>query len=347
MLGAGAPEAHGSEDPDLSGKADSITRAELKAAADAFRSARRVTAICHENPDADTVGAAIAAALIAQRLGAEAEVVSADGIPATFAFLPYVEQVRLRPALEPDLAVVCDAASLQRVGRIAREEATWFSRARLLNIDHHISNNRFGDLNLVDPHAAATCEVLAGLVGQLDIELDADLATALLTGIVRDSQGFSDRATSGRTLRAAARLVDAGASLTLIHRYVLGELTYPTMALWGKLLADVSQTADGRVVYTVLTQEMLEETGTQQHDADGVVEFMARARGTEATLLLRQLTPSEIRVSIRTTGAVDAAGIAAVFGGGGHKQRAGYTITASREHALNDLLSILETTRPA
>lgn len=313
--------------------------ADIREVAQALRSARRVTAVCHENPDADTVGAAIAVSIIANLVGAESEVISADGIPPSFAFLPRVEQVRRRPSLEPDLAVVCDAATLERVGRVAREEHEWFARVRLLNIDHHASNSCFGDLNLVDPRAAATCEVLARVVDELAIDLNSELATALLTGIVRDSHGFSDPSTSAETLRCAARLVDAGAPLAQIHRFALGELPYPTMALWGKMLANIDQSADGQIVYTILTQQMLDETGTHQYDADGLVEFLARAKGAAVVLLLRELGPAETRVSIRTTAGVDATAIAARFGGGGHARRAGCTTHLSLPATLEQILA--------
>ena len=295
--------------------------------AQAMREAQRVTAVCHENPDADTIGAAVAICIMAERLGAKAEPVSADGIPPVFAFLAHVERVQRRPTLDPDLAVVCDAATLERVGRIAREEADWFARARLLNVDHHVSSNLFGDLNLVDPHAAATCEVLLRLVDELGLDLDPELATALLTGIVRDSHGFSDRSTSGDTLRATARLVEAA-------RAILSDLPYPTMALWGKMLARMGQAADGRIVYTTLTLRDLDETATEQHDADGLAEFLARAKGAEVVILLRELGPRETRVSLRTSERVDATGIAARFGGGGHARRAGCTVERHLDAAV-------------
>ena len=300
----------------------------------ALREARRVTAICHENPDADTIGAAVAICIMAERLGAEAEIVSADGIPPVFGFLPHVESVHRRPLLEPDLAVVCDAATLERVGRIAREEADWFAKARLLNIDHHLSSNLFGDLNLVDPHAAATCEVLLRLVDALELELEPELATALLTGIVRDSHGFSDRSTSGDTLRAAARLVDAGAPLADIHRAILSDLPYRTMALWGKMLARMGQAADGRIVYTTLTLRDLDETATEQHDADGLAEFLARSKGADVVILMRELGPHETRVSLRTSERVDATRVAGRFGGGGHARRAGCTVEQHLDEAV-------------
>ena len=311
---------------------------------EALRTAKRVSAVCHENPDADTIGAAVAVCIIAERLGVEAEIVSADGIPPMFDFLPHVAQVVRKPHLEPGLAVFCDAATLERVGRIATEEAEWFSRATVLNIDHHISSNYFGDLNLVDPKAAATCEVLARVVDALGIEVDEELATALLVGIVRDSQGFSDGATSGDTLRAAARLVDAGAPLALIHRRILSELPFATIALWGKMLAGVQSDSGDRIVHTTLMLSMLEETGTEQHDADGLAEFLAKAKGADVTLLLRELGPEETRVSVRTSDAVDATAITSRFGGGGHVRRGGCTV---RRHATEAVALVLDASRAA
>ena len=297
----------------------------VAAAGEALQCAHRVTAICHENPDADTIGAAIAVSILAERLGAQSEIVAADGIPPSLAFLPRIQRVSRAPRLEPDLAVVCDAATLERVGRIAREHHDWFARAKLLNIDHHVSNTQFGDVNLVDDRAAATCEVIARLLDSLDVALDAELATALLAGIVRDSHGFSASSTTADTLRFAARMVEAGAPLAKIHRSILAELPYSTMLLWGRMLAAIEQHASGRIVYAVLTEEQLRETGTLQHDADGLVEFLARVKGAEVALLFRDLGPGGARVSIRTTEGVDAARIAASFGGGGHARRAGFT----------------------
>jgi bifunctional oligoribonuclease and PAP phosphatase NrnA len=312
----------------------------LAEVADAFRSARRITAICHENPDADTIGAAVAVQLIGSRLGAETEIVSVDRPAPMFDFLPGIDEVHRRPALKPDLAVVCDAATLARVGRIAVDEADWLGRARLLNVDHHVTSDYFGDLNLVDPHAAATCEVLARLVPELGIDLDAPLATALLTGIVRDSQGFGDPSTSPETLRLAAMLVESGAPLPSIHRTILLEMPFGMIALWGRILSTTGEALDGRIVHATLTQAMLDETGTQQHDADGVVEFMARSRGADIAILVRELGPLETRVSLRTTPSVDATAIAAAFGGGGHTGRAGCTISGDVASSLEAILAV-------
>ena len=310
--------------------------------AEALRDARRVTAICHENPDADTIGAAIAMALIAAKLGAESEVVSVDPLPGSCAFLPLADQVRRLPELEPDLAVVCDAASLERVGRITTEAADWLARATLVNIDHHVTNAGWGRLNLIDPDAAATCQVVADLLPLLEVEPDEPIATALLAGIVRDSQGFADGATSPRTLRVVARLMESGASLATVQRRILHDLPYPTLALWGLMLASIGERMGGQVVHTTLLPDMLERTGTQQHDADGVAEFMARVQGARITLLFRELGPAATRVSIRTVDGVDAIAVARPFGGGGHARRSGFILDRPVSDVRTDVLATCE-----
>lgn len=315
---------------------------EYQAFAQALRGADRITALCHENPDADTIGGAVAIALIARRLGKEWELVSVDAPAPALDFLPLFDAFRQAPALDPDVAVVCDAATLERVGRVRVQHATWLDRAQLVNVDHHVTNSRFGVVNLVDPEAAATCQVIAAALPHLGIELDDEIATALLTGIIRDSHGFSDPSTSGETLRIAAELVEAGAPLALIHRRVLADLPYATLALWGRMLHGIGQRRGGRIIYTTLTQEMLDSTGTENHDADGLAEFIAKAKDADISILLREVGPRQTRVSLRVSEAIDATRIAAVFGGGGHARRAGCTIEAPAAEAVNELLLVCE-----
>ena len=313
-----------------------------EAFARALREADRVTSFCHENPDADTIGGAVAVALVARRLGKAAEVVSVDPPPAPFDYLPLFGEFRTAPQLEPDLAVVCDAATLDRVGRVRDEHDGWFGRARLVNVDHHVTNTRFGSVNVVDPFAAATCQVIAAALPTLGVELDTDIATALLTGIVRDSHGFADPSTTGETLRIAADLVDAGAPLALIQRRVMADLPYATLSLWGEMLRGLGQRRDGRIIYTTLTQHMLDVTGTENADADGLAEFIAKARGADISILLREVGPDRTRVSLRVSDAVDATRIAGEFGGGGHATRAGCTIEAPAAEAIERLLAVCE-----
>ncbi len=320
----------------------SVPAESLADAAAEIRRARRLAAACHENPDADTVAGALALVMIGARLGQVTEAVSADPIPASLGFMPGASAISMAPSFKPDVLVVCDAATLERTGSLMQHRTGLWATARVINIDHHTSNTMFGDVNVVDPDAAATCEVLCGLLPALDLDLDQPLATVLLAGIVRDTQGFSDASTTPRTLEAAASLVAAGASLSDIYRRVIGELAPAAMTLWGRVLAGMKTTFDGSIAYALLTEDMLTGTGTSQADADGVVEFMLRSRQSHVALLLRVLGSARTRISVRTSEGVDATRIVRPMGGGGHRRRAGCIVERPVAEVLATVLASTE-----
>jgi phosphoesterase RecJ-like protein len=307
-----------------------------------LRGAQRITAICHENPDADTLGAAIAIAIAAERMGKQAEVVSGDPPPPFLAFMPRIEHVRRAPALEPDVAVVVDAGDLARTGSVATDHADWLARARIANIDHHVSNPGFGHANLVDPSAAATCEMVALLLPELGVALDAELATVLLAGIVQDTHTFAHPNTTPRTLRVAADLVEAGAELARINRAVYADKPFSTLALWGMMLAGIGQRCDGRIVFASMTAQMLKDAGESPTASEGFVDLLGSTKAADITVLFKQVEEESTRVSVRTTERADAVAITAAFGGGGHARAAGCTVAASLDVAREQVLAECE-----
>jgi len=310
--------------------------------AEILRGAERISAFCHENPDGDTLGAAIAIALAAERLGKQAEVVSVDPPPPFLAFLPGVERVRRTPALDPDVAVVVDAGELSRIGSVVTERADWFAQARIVNIDHHVSNPGYGAAVWIDPQAAATCELVTLLLPELGVQLDAELATALMAGIVQDTHTFAHPNATARTLRVAAQLVEAGAPLAAINRSVYADKPFSTLALWGLMLAGVEQLADGRIVHASMTAAMLASTAEQPTASEGFVDLLGSTRTADVTILFKEVGPSETRVSVRTTARADAVVIASAFGGGGHARASGCTVRAGLLAARDQVLAEAE-----
>jgi bifunctional oligoribonuclease and PAP phosphatase NrnA len=306
--------------------------------AEVIASAQRVTAICHENPDADTLGAAMAIRLAAERLGKQAEVVSGDPPPPFLAFLPRIDEVRRAPALEPDVAVIVDAGDLPRIGSVARDHADWLSMARIVNIDHHVSNPGFGEAQLIEPHAAATCELVALRLPVLGVPLDAELATLLMAGIVQDTHTFAHPNATPRTLRVSAELVEAGAQLSAINRAVYADKPFSTLALWGLMLAGIGQRCDGRIVHASMSLQMLADTGSEANASEGFVDLLASTRAADVTVLFKEADANVTRVSVRTTERADAVAITGAFGGGGHARAAGCTLplplAAARERLL-------------
>jgi phosphoesterase RecJ-like protein len=307
-----------------------------------LRGAERITTICHENPDADTLGAAIALAIAAERMGKRSEVVSGDPPPPFLAFLPRVADVRRAPQLEPDVAVVLDAGDLARTGSVAAEQGEWLSRARIANVDHHVSNTGFGEAVLIDPTAAATCEMIALLLPDLGVQLDREIATALLAGIVQDTHTFAHPNATPRTLRVAAQLVEAGADLSRLNRAVYADRPFSTLALWGLILAGIGQRCDGRIVYASMTAVMLQETGESATASEGFVDLLASTKAADVTVLFKEVDAIATRVSVRTTERADAVAITSAFGGGGHARAAGCTVPAPLAEAREQLLAECE-----
>lgn len=310
--------------------------------ADLLRGAERVTAFCHENPDADTLGAGIAIAFAMERLGKQAEVVSVDP-PAPFLdFLPGIDRVRRAPGLDPDIAVVVDAGELSRIGSVVTEQAEWFARARIVNIDHHVSNPGFGTAVWIDSGAAATCEMVTILLAELGVPLDTDLATVLMAGLVQDTHTFVHPNTTARTLRVAADLVDAGAPLAAINRAIYADKPFSTLALWGLILAGIGQRADGRIVFASMTTSMLASTGEQPTASEGFVDLLGSTRQADVTILFKEVGSAETRVSVRTTSRADAVAITSAFGGGGHPRAAGCTLRVALPDAQEQVLAEAE-----
>jgi bifunctional oligoribonuclease and PAP phosphatase NrnA len=307
----------------------------------ALRDARGVTAICHENPDADTLGSALALRLVALRMGKQAEVVAADPVPPWLAFLPGVTDVSPTPRLEPDLAVVVDGP-LSRTGAIARDCGSWLERARVVNIDHHVSNAGDGVAAYVDPDAAATCEMVALMLPDLGVPLDAEIATALLAGIVRDTHTFAHPNATSRTLRVTADLVEAGGTLSAIHRAIYADKPYSTLALWGRMLAGIAQRRDGQIVHASMTLAMLEEIGAAPTASEGFVDLLATTKEAAITVLFKETDANVVRASVRTTARADAVAITSKFGGGGHARAAGCTLDGPLLDAREALLAECE-----
>jgi len=309
---------------------------------EAIRNASRITAICHENPDADTLGSALALRIAAERLGKQAEVVAADPVPPSLAHLPGAGEVHTMPQLEPDVAVVLDGP-LARTGAVVTTAAEWLGRARIVNIDHHVSNDGEGTFAAwIDAGAAATCEMMALLIPELGVEIDRDIASVLTAGIVQDTHTFSHPNATPRTLRVAADLVEAGAPLSAIHRSIYADKPFGTLALWGEILAGIAERREGRIVYALMTTAMLSETGTEPVASEGFIDLLASTKDADITVLLKEVDATHVRASVRTSARADAVAITSAFGGGGHARAAGCSIDAPLAEAAAKLLEECE-----
>jgi len=296
--------------------------------------ARDVLVVSHENPDADTLGAALALRIIVAAGGGTATLVCADVPPPLYAFLPGIGDFRTdpEPGREHDLAILVDCGSLERVGPVRERHAALFERLPTVVIDHHASNGAAGPADWVDPRSAATCELVALLATALGVPLtagDGALATALLAGIVMDTATFAHPNATPRTLAVSAALVAAGAPLAEISRRLYRTKPDVQLRLFGRVLDRLQTAADGLVIHSTLLAADVAETGALSAHSEGIIDLLSQSEAAEVAILFKEAGAAATRISVRTKpGGVDATVLTGLFGGGGHARAAGASIPA-------------------
>jgi bifunctional oligoribonuclease and PAP phosphatase NrnA len=315
------------------------------AAAAAIAGARNALIATHENPDADTLGAALGVAAIVERHGGRATLLSTDPVPPLYDFLAGMERFVHDPddAAGYDLLVVCDCGSLDRLGEVRGRHPELFERLPRVLVDHHASNTDGGPSDWVDPGAAATCEMVALLAARLDVPLDAAdgaMAAALMAGIVMDTSTFAHPNSTPRTLAVSAALVEAGAPLSEISRRLYRSKPDAQLRLFGRVLDRLQVSDGGRVIHSALSDADLEATGTLSSHSEGLIDLLAQSETAEVAILFKEAGPQTTRISVRTKpGGVDATILTVVFGGGGHARAAGASVDAPLDDARRRVLA--------
>jgi bifunctional oligoribonuclease and PAP phosphatase NrnA len=298
---------------------------------DRLRSARRVLAVSHENPDADTVGATLGVVRLVEALGGAADPVCTDPVPDLYDFIDGVERFRIDPESDAtyDLLVISDCGSFERLGDVAVRNADLFASLPLVIIDHHASNEATADTDWIEPHAAATCEMVTLLAARLGIDLgvgDRALAAGLMAGIVMDTATFAHPNATPRTLMVSAALLEAGAPLAEISRRLYRSKPDAQLRLFGVVLDRLESADDGRIVWSSLTDADFTATGAERAHGEGIIDLLSQAEDAEVAILFKQ-SGNATRVSVRTRpGGVDATVLTGAFGGGGHARAAGASL---------------------
>jgi bifunctional oligoribonuclease and PAP phosphatase NrnA len=309
-----------------------------------LRGAHSVLTICHENPESDALGSALAVALAVEYLGGRATPICADPVPEMYRFLPQIERFRREPDPDAryDLVVVSDCGELERIGSLLTTQAELLNRVPILNIDHHKSNEGFGAVSWVDPLAAATCEMVTLLLPALDVPVDAcggAIAANLMAGIVIDTAIFQHSNTTPRTLRAAAELVAAGAPLPDIARRLYRTKPPQQLKLFGRILQRLETDLDDRLVWSTLTLEDVAASGASPSHSEGLIDLLSQSEAADVVILFKEQV-GETRISVRTRdGGVDATVLTATFGGGGHARAAGARVPLPLAEAIAPVLA--------
>ena len=312
---------------------------DMDAAIAAVGSAKSLAITCHINPDGDALGSALALAHAARAMGVEA-VVSFGGefvVPDSLRFLDLSPLVPVDefPA-EPECLVVFDVAAPDRLGDIAENA----SRAgTVVVIDHHLSNDGFGDVAVIDSGAAASAQLATYLIDGLGWPIDETVALCLMTGLVTDTGRFQYSATTGEVMRIAGRLLDTGMRPEIIGQEVYESAPFGYLAASAAVLGRAQLDIDRGLVWSTITLSDLKMAGIEYSQTEGLIDDLRIAREADAALLLKE-TDSGWKGSMRSRGGTDVAAIAGLFGGGGHRNAAGF-------HAVGEVDAILGRIREA
>ena len=307
----------------------------------ALRAAGRIAIVSHRDPDPDTIGSALALGLGLESLGKRVSWHCADPVPDPQRFLHGSERfVTDPPPRDVDLVVTVD------FGSVDRAKFALPAGPKLVNIDHHASNDHFGTANLVDVTAAASAELESRVVDALGIAWTPDIATAARVGFMSDTGSFQFPSTDARALERAARLREAGADLQAITYNIFRNKRFEALKLWGFAFARLERERGGQLVWTELRAGDVARAGARDEDVSGLVEQIARSAGMRVAILFNE-QDGAVKISCRTSQwepSVDAAALMALFGGGGHVRAAGALIAGE----LADIrVRVLESSRAA
>ncbi len=318
------------------------TAAPIEQLAERIRKDRSFLLTSHTNPDGDAIGSSIGFARALRALGKEALVWSRDPVPGVLEELVDGEPFHVGEAPPDrfperfDTAIVLECPSLDRTGLEAVLPAL-----PLLNIDHHLGNEGYGEIQWVDTTAAAVGEMVFRLIRALGAEIDARTATALYLTLVTDTGGFRFSNTTAEAFETAGALVRLGASPETVTRWLYESQPLPAIRLLGEMLPTIEVHAEGRVATAWLRGEMWERSGAAPGDSEGLIDYPRSISGVEAVALFRQLPDGGHKVSLRSRGDLDVEHIARQRGGGGHKNAAGFSSETPPETLFRETIQSL------
>lgn len=291
---------------------------------------------CHQNPDGDALGSALALAHALRALGKDVVVVAEDGLPGNYRFVPESETVvTSTDRRDFDVGMLVDSEGIKRVGSAA--DAVTSAKLTAC-IDHHLPDGGFGEVRIVDSTASATAEVVVELFSANDVDIDKTCATQLLTGLIADTGAFRFANTTDRSFEIAACLTRLGGKPSVIAREVYETKPLKAVKLLGRALSSIEADPAGDIVWATISHRDFSELDASDADTEGIVNHVCAVKGPKVAILFRETAPNSVRISLRSRDGVDVNLIARVFDGGGHAAAAGCTIKASLEEAKRQVI---------
>ena len=302
--------------------------------------AESIVVLTHESPDGDAVGSSLAMKLALESMGKNPDVIIPE-YADVFKFLPGTKDVKESSDVEKyDLAISLDCATLKRL-----KGMEYFENAKkTIVIDHHGSNNMYGDFNFVNPVSPACCEILAGIFDYYNINISKDVGSCLITGIITDTGGFRYPGTNAETFEFAAELLRKGVDISGIFKRVMQTMSIAHFELTKRIIDRMEFLENGKVAFTYINEKDQEEVGAKEGDDEGLVEIGRDIEGVEVSILLKpkENVENAYKISMRSNDKVNVSDVCLMFGGGGHPRAAGALVPGTVEEVKQKLLKELK-----
>lgn len=285
---------------------------------------KRFLLTSHARPDGDSIGSQLAMAFALEALGKEARIINADPAPEHYFDFPGVDRIEIAgevpPSADADTVIVMECGDLSRTG------IRGFEGRFIINVDHHAGNRMFGAINWFDESAAACAEMVFDIIRALDVPLTPEIATHIYLGILTDTGSFHHSNITPRTFDICRQTVEAGVNPAAMARRIFDSNSFGKLKLIGALLDRMELIAGGRLAVLYLDDAMLEACGCTHNDTEGLINLPLTAREIQAVVFFKMAQDDTVRVSMRSKYDVDVRLVASAFGGGGHKNAAGFTV---------------------
>ncbi len=314
-----------------------------------LKNSRSVLIASHVNPDGDAIGSLLAMGLALDALNIKATLYNESDIPTVYRFMPEIKRIQnqISRVHAYETAIILDCSNLDRIGR-ATDIVTQIPM--VINIDHHSTNTRFGERQLIDDKACATAELVFRLLKEMEVPISTAMATSIYTGIVTDTGSFRFSNTNASAFEICNEMVLLGVKPKHIARHLYGSYSLGRIKLLNQALGSIEIANNGSLSLMTLTQNMLRETGTQPEDADGLIQYARKIEDVKVAALIQEQAngrkhvsaDKNYHVSLRSDGSIDVAAIAATFGGGGHPSAAGFNLESTLDKIKETIKAIPE-----
>jgi bifunctional oligoribonuclease and PAP phosphatase NrnA len=294
----------------------------------------------HESPDGDAVGSTLALASYLQGLGKEVTLYYKDPLPDLYSFLPLADMVRNAiPAGYYDVCFVLDIGEFSRAGR---ELAEFRGIGKFINIDHHLHCDRFGAINLIDSEASATGALIYRIIRGAGHEIDYATALCIYTAVITDTGSFRYSNANPEAFAIAADMVARGVNAWYVAEKLYESQPRQRLELLALALATLEISPRGDFAAITVTLDMYEKAGASAELTDGFVNYPRSIRGVEVAVFFREIKPGLFKVGFRSKGKVNVSALAAAFGGGGHHNAAGCTVSGTFDELRRKVFAHLE-----